>query len=88
MHGGQKRAAVVLHTTVASWWRDGDESRQVFALTSQAVTDPGANTGPYQIRLAGVQSQQRFTVSHPLGMHGADDTHPVSLPGKIRQQLT
>ncbi len=87
MNSGKKCTTGGLHTTVAARRRDRDKNGQDIALVSQAEADPGPDTRPHEIRLAGMQPQQSFAMSAAFRVHGSDDAHPVSLPGKMRQQF-
>ncbi len=87
MSGGQEGAAVVLHAAVTPRRRDRDEGRQVLALAAQSIADPGPDTGPHEVRLTGVQSQQRLAMCRALGVQRADHAQLVGVPGQLRKQL-
>ncbi len=64
---------------------EDDEAREVLALASQAVVDPGSHRRPAGDRRAGVHERMRRVVVDRLGHHRADDADLVGDRAQVRQ---
>ena len=49
MHGRKKCTAIILNSAVSSRRRNGDETRQVFAFSTEPITNPRTNAGTDEI---------------------------------------
>ena len=63
------------------------KSRQVAALRTQAVAEPGAHARQPRLRPARLHESHRWIVIDRLGMDRADDAHLIGTRPQVRQQL-
>ena len=86
MDGGQKGISIVPRPPLGRHWANRGVSRQVLVLGAQAVGNPTSHGGTDQVGRPGVKEEGRRTVSHPLGVHGMNESQIIHLTGNVRKK--